>query len=67
MAPKRSWWDDWGETYEVENCVSPFPPFPIDPVPEPDPTDGGGLQPRISDFMIFQTNVVEVYYIVYGG
>jgi hypothetical protein len=64
---KKSWWTDWGDTFEVEDCVSPFPPLPIIPVPEPDPTDGGGLQPRISDFMIFPTNIVEVYYVVYGS
>ncbi len=64
---KRSFWNDWGVTSEVENCVVPFPALPIDPIPEPDPTDGGGLQPRISDFMIFETNIIEIYYIVYGG
>lgn len=64
---KRSWWSDWGTTFEVEDCVSPFPPLPIIPSPPIIPTDGGGLQPRISDFMIFPTNSVEIYYIVYGS
>ena len=63
----RSWWSDWGVTSEIENCIAPFPPLPPVPTPPIVPTDGGGLQPRISDFMIFPSSVVETYFIVYGG
>lgn len=65
--PRHSWWTDWGNTDEVENCISPFPPLPPTPTPIPSPTDGGGLQPRITDFMIFESSIVEIYYIIYGG
>jgi hypothetical protein len=65
MGPQRSWWSDWGTTSEVENCISPFPPLPIVPIPEPEPTHSSA-QPRISDFEILEASIVQIYFITYG-
>jgi hypothetical protein len=60
-ANKRSWWDNWGDTNEVEECINPSilePPSPPNIV-----LDTKKYQPLISDLLIFETNKIEIYFI----
>jgi hypothetical protein len=60
-AEKRSWWDDWGDTNDVEECIDPSPVTPpVDPIPTPEEPK---YQPLISDFLIFETNKIDIYFI----
>lgn len=60
-ANKRSWWDDWGDTNEVEECLDPSPPPPtIVPTPS---VEEPKYQPLISDLLIFETNKIVIYFI----
>jgi hypothetical protein len=60
-ANNRSWWADWGNTHEVEECISPTPIVPVTPIiPIEDTTK---YQPLISDLIIFETNKIDIYFI----
>lgn len=58
---KRSWWDNWGDTNEVEECIDPSPPEPVDPVVPI--VDANKHQPLIADLLIFETNKIDIYFI----
>jgi hypothetical protein len=57
----RSWWSDWGQTNDVEECIDPSPVEPI--IPPTPPTVISGFQPLIEDFLIFETNKIDIYFI----
>lgn len=60
-SSNRSWWADWGDTNQVEECIDPSPidlVIPIVPV-----VDDKKYQPIISDLMIFETNKIDIYFI----
>lgn len=60
-ANKRSWWDNWGDTNQVEECLDPSTPEETIPEPEVVPTEK--YQPLIGDLLIFETNKIEIYFI----
>jgi len=57
----RSWWADWGETNKVEECLDPSPVEPV--VPVVPIVDTNKYQPLIDDFLIFETNKIDIYFI----
>ena len=52
---KRSWWDNWGDTNQVEECLDPS--IPEETTPEPEVVSTEKYQPLISDLLIFETNL----------
>ena len=58
----RDWWQDWGETYQVEECLGLIPPLPIDPIVPPI-VDTKKYQPIIEDLLIFDSNKIDIYFI----
>ena len=61
---KRSWWNDWGQTFEVDQCFDPIPVPPEQPIGPP-PLDNSEVkfQPTIADFIIFETNKIDIYFL----
>jgi hypothetical protein len=57
----RSWWDNWGDTNDVQECIDPSTPDPI--VPPVVVIDTEKYQPLIDDLLIFETNKIEIYFI----
>lgn len=57
----RSWWTDWGDTNQVEECIDPSPIDPV--VPIVPVVDDKKYQPIIADLMIFETNKIDIYFI----
>jgi len=57
----RSWWDNWGDTNQVEECIDPSPIDPVIPVVPI--VDDNKYQPLIADLMIFETNKIDIYFI----
>jgi hypothetical protein len=60
-AEKRSWWENWGNTNDVEECINPSTPDPVDPIVPL--VDANKYQPLISDLLIFETNKIDIYFI----
>jgi hypothetical protein len=61
IANNRSWWSDWGDTYNVEQCINPTPVDPITPITPI--VDSMKYQPIISDLIIFETNKIDIYFV----
>jgi hypothetical protein len=58
----RGWWQDWGETNQVEECLGLIPPVPS--IPEDTPIiDTKKYQPIIDDLLIFDSNKIDIYFI----
>lgn len=57
----RSWWQDWGNTYDVEKCMHP------DEECEEGEVDvvviDESYQPQMADLLIFETNKIDIYFI----